>query len=88
MEQVLALTSPETFTELYEELFKGRLLQFAAHPKANFVLQRLISSCKEKEMVILFNRQYMFIKDTKTLHHIILMIVFSSLGFNGPVCGF
>ena len=52
MEQVLALTSPETFTELYEELFKGRLLQFAAHPKANFVLQRLISSCKEKEMVM------------------------------------
>ena len=52
MEQVLALTSPETFSELYEELFKGRLLQFSAHPKANFVLQRLISSCKEKEMVM------------------------------------
>ena len=51
VELVLTLTSGETFRELYEELFQGRLLHFSVHPKANYVLQRLISSCKEKEMV-------------------------------------
>ena len=67
MEQVLTLTSPHTFSELYEELFKGRLLQFAAHPKANFVLQRLIGSCKEKEMVSMVKIKKKSIGHQKTL---------------------
>ena len=52
VELVLTLASVDTYRELCEELFQGRLLQFAVHPKANFVLQRLISNCEEKEMVI------------------------------------
>ena len=54
IELILSLTSKETFNELYEELFQGRLFQFSIHPKANFVLQRLIKGCADKEMVIKF----------------------------------
>ena len=51
VEKVILLSSGELFTELYEKLFKGRLLKFAQHPCANFVLQKLIDNCKDKAIV-------------------------------------
>ncbi|XP_052815320.1 nucleolar protein 9-like isoform X2 [Mya arenaria] len=50
VEQVIFLASGELFTELFSKLFKGRLLQFAAHPSANFVLQKLVKTCRDKSV--------------------------------------
>ena len=51
VEQILTMASPETFSTIYNAVFKGKLLIFALHPIANFILQRLISHVQDKEMV-------------------------------------
>ncbi|KAL5020883.1 hypothetical protein ScPMuIL_000038 [Solemya velum] len=49
IEQILAISEPQLLQEIDENLFKGRLLQFAIHPMANFVLQRYIEKITNRE---------------------------------------
>lgn len=51
MELVVSLSSEKLLKTLFRKLFKGKLLQYATHPSANYVLQKLIKSCPDEEMV-------------------------------------
>ena len=53
IQHVVSLCSEELFEELHQKLFKGKIVLFAKHPNANFVLQKLIKACKKKEIVSL-----------------------------------
>ncbi|KAL4234712.1 Nucleolar protein 9 [Mactra antiquata] len=50
IELVVSLCSEKLYIELYQKLFKGKILQFATHPSANYVLQKLIKSCPDDEL--------------------------------------
>jgi len=54
VEQILNLGSEELFQEVYAGALQGRLLLFAVHPVANFVLQRYLSDIKNKEHVRIY----------------------------------
>lgn len=71
VEQILNLSSEEFYTELYKKLFKGKLLLFALHPIANFIIQRLISNVKEKEhFEEIFGELCGYIEDMLAVNHL------------------
>ncbi|XP_045193252.2 nucleolar protein 9-like [Mercenaria mercenaria] len=49
VELIVSLSSEKMYKELFKKLFKGKLLQFATHPCANFVLQKLIKNCPDTD---------------------------------------
>jgi hypothetical protein len=51
VELIVSLSSEKVYKELFKKLFKGKLLQFATHPCANFVLQKMVKHCPDREMV-------------------------------------
>ncbi|XP_025115842.1 nucleolar protein 9-like isoform X3 [Pomacea canaliculata] len=50
LELIMNLSTPQMLEEMHAALFKGRLLHYAIHPIANYVLQRFMSSLKEKAL--------------------------------------
>ncbi|XP_060603049.1 nucleolar protein 9-like [Ruditapes philippinarum] len=50
VELIVSLSSEKVYKELFKKLFKGKLLQFATHPCANFVLQKMVKHCPDREM--------------------------------------
>ncbi|KAH3768385.1 nucleolar protein 9-like [Dreissena polymorpha] len=50
VEQIIGLCSEELFRKLFERLFHNRLLQFATHAAANYVLQTFIRKCRDKDI--------------------------------------
>ncbi|XP_005102065.1 nucleolar protein 9 [Aplysia californica] len=51
VELIISLSSGPRFEELYNLLFKGKLLFFAVHPFANYVLQKMLSTISEKKLM-------------------------------------
>lgn len=52
VELIVSLSSEKVYRELHRKLFKGKLLQFATHPCANFVLQKLIKFCPDGNLLV------------------------------------
>nr|XP_021506044.1 nucleolar protein 9 [Meriones unguiculatus] len=51
LEQVLLVLEPERFQRLFEDHFQGQLHSLAAHPIANFPLQRLLDAITSPELL-------------------------------------
>nr|KAG5704498.1 hypothetical protein BaRGS_003809 [Batillaria attramentaria] len=51
LEVVFRLSSPDLLREVFTSVLKGRLLYYAIHPVANYVLQRFISYLKDKGLM-------------------------------------
>ncbi len=51
LEVIFKLSSPELHQHVFESLLQGKLLYYAIHPVANYVLQSFISNLKEKDVV-------------------------------------
>ncbi|KAK3085545.1 hypothetical protein FSP39_005148 [Pinctada imbricata] len=50
IEEILVIASEETFQSIYNTVLQKNLVEIALHPCANFILQRVISHVKDKEM--------------------------------------
>lgn len=59
LELIMNLSTPQMLEEMHAALFKGRLLHYAIHPIANYVLQGFMSSLKEKALVSIFYEIYL-----------------------------
>ena len=51
LEVIFKLSSTELHQHVFESLLQGKLLYYAIHPVANYVLQSFISNLKEKDVV-------------------------------------
>ncbi|GFR87396.1 nucleolar protein 9-like [Elysia marginata] len=51
VELLLSLATETQLQELYSNLFKRRIIYFAVHPIANYVLQKMLSCVKQSQMM-------------------------------------
>ncbi|XP_006816925.1 nucleolar protein 9-like [Saccoglossus kowalevskii] len=71
VEVLLQISSEESFHRLYCQYFKGKILQFAVHPIANFVLQKLIAvSPTREEFDEIFEECNSIMEDILAYNHI------------------
>ncbi|XP_060066198.1 nucleolar protein 9-like [Ylistrum balloti] len=71
VEQILNLGSEDMYRDIYKKVFKGKLTYYALHPVANFILQKLLSNVKEKELFEeMFEEASVLIEDLLALNHL------------------
>ncbi|XP_033753878.1 nucleolar protein 9-like [Pecten maximus] len=71
VEQILNLGSEEIYRDIYKTVFKGKLIHYALHPVGNFILQKLLSNVKEKELFEeMFEELSILIEDLLALNHL------------------
>ncbi|KAK3608078.1 hypothetical protein CHS0354_031065 [Potamilus streckersoni] len=76
VEQIISLANGSLFGEIYKEIFKGRLIQFASHPSANYVLQRLLTSCSDKQWFEeIFEELSLYMEDILAVNHFGVILV-------------
>ncbi|GFN95952.1 nucleolar protein 9-like [Plakobranchus ocellatus] len=51
VELLLSLASESQLQELYNKLFKKRIIYFAVHPIANYILQKMLSCVRQSDMM-------------------------------------
>ncbi|CAG5117648.1 unnamed protein product [Candidula unifasciata] len=51
IELIISLAAADELRELYEQIFKGKLIYFAVHPIANYVLQKFLSMVVDPDMM-------------------------------------
>lgn len=54
LEVIFKLSCVEILQEVFDTLLQGKLLYYAIHPVANYVLQSFISAVKEKAVVRIY----------------------------------
>jgi len=70
MELLISLTSISKFEDMYNSMFKGKLLYFSVHPYANYVLQRLLSCVPNKDLMqVILDDMSNYIEDILAVNH-------------------
>ncbi|KAL3860814.1 hypothetical protein ACJMK2_010880 [Sinanodonta woodiana] len=70
VEQIISLANSSLFGDIYKEIFKGRLIHYANHPSANYVLQRLLTSCSDKQWFEeIFEEISLYMEDILAVNH-------------------
>ncbi|XP_069112606.1 nucleolar protein 9-like isoform X2 [Argopecten irradians] len=71
VEQILSVGSEEVYRDIYKKVFKGKLIHYALHPVSNFILQKLLTNVKEKELFEeMFEELSVLIEDLLALNHL------------------
>ncbi|XP_021343892.1 nucleolar protein 9-like isoform X2 [Mizuhopecten yessoensis] len=71
VEQLLSLGSEDVYRDIYKKVFKGKLVHYAMHHVGNFILQKLLTNVKEKELFEeMFEELSILLEDLLALNHL------------------